>query len=75
MSILMALLFFIAGVYCVQRPARIAQRLVEAVKHASPGNAALSAWVETRGMVWSIRLLGLFALLNAVTLFYVAGHS
>lgn len=71
----MALLFLFAGISCIRRPARLAQWMADAIKRASPDNAAQMAWVQGPGMVFFIRLMGFLALLNAVALFYIASRS
>lgn len=75
MTLIMALAFLLAGILCVRRPEPIAQWMAEAVRRASPGNSVAANWLRGRGVIVFIRLLGLLALLNAVTLFYIAGHA
>lgn len=75
MTLIMALAFLLAGILCVRRPEPIALWIAEAVRRASPGNAAAANWLRGRGVIVLIRLLGLLALLNAVTLFYISSQT
>ena len=73
MSIVMALLFLITGVFCIQRPRIIAGWVALLFKGA--GNREAPAWLQSRGMLLFIRVLGFLALVNATMYFYLARNA
>lgn len=72
MSLLMALLFLIAGVFLIQRP-RIAAGWIALLFKGGGGEAP--AWLYGRGMIWFVRGLGFLALVNATMYFYLARNT
>ena len=70
MTLLMALIYFLAGVVCIHRPAHLLRWIGGALKRS--GNGKDPEWLKGRGIIFFIRLIGFFALLNAVMLFYTA---
>jgi hypothetical protein len=64
----MGLLFLIIGIFCIQRPRLIADRIASLFKG---GGSEPPAWLLGRGMVFFIRLIGFLALVNAVMYFYM----
>ena len=68
MTLLMAFIYFLAGIVCINRSARLAEWMGNALKRAT-GDAA-PPWLKGRGVIFFIRLIGFLALLNAVALFY-----
>lgn len=70
MTLLMALIYFLAGVVCIHRPAHLLRWIGGALKRS--GNDKDPEWLKGRGIIFFIRLIGFFALLNAVMLFYTA---
>lgn len=70
MSLLMAFLFLLAGIFCINRPTRIAAWIANALKNA--GNPNEPAWLKGRGILFFIRLIGFLALINAVMYLYLA---
>ena len=69
-TLMIALIYFIAGVICVQRPARLVEWLGKAVSRTTDGGRP--SWLQGRGVIYFIRFIGALALLNAVTLFFSA---
>jgi hypothetical protein len=70
MSLLMALMYLMAGIVCINRPALIVKWLAAMLKSA--GIPKQPAWLQARGLVFFIRLMGFLALINAVMYFYLA---
>lgn len=68
MPLLMGLLFLIIGIFCIQRPRFIADRIALLLKG---GGNEPPAWLLSRGMVFFIRLIGFLALVNAAMYFYM----
>ena len=69
-TLLMALIYFLAGVLCIQRPARLIEWMTNAFKRGTSG--AEPQWLQGKGVIFFIRLIGFLALLNAAALFYTA---
>ena len=72
-TLLMALIYFLAGITCIQRPARLVEWMGKTLKRGTTG--AEPQWLHGRGVIFFIRLIGFFALLNAVMLFYATFYS
>ena len=70
MTLFIAALYFLAGVICIQRPAHLIEWLSKALKLGT--ETKRPAWLQGRGIILFIRLMGFLALLNAVVLFYTA---
>ncbi len=70
MNLLMAFMFLLAGVTCIHRPARIVAWLASALK--KPGNPDGPAWLQGRGIIYFIRVMGLLSLINAVMYLYLS---
>jgi hypothetical protein len=70
MSLLMALMYLMAGIVCINRPALIVKWLAAMLKSA--GIPKQPAWLQGRGVVFFIRLMGFLSLINAVMYFYLA---
>jgi len=74
MSLLIALIFLVVGIICVNRPARIVQWISDAMRRAGHGEIKGPGWLQARSVIILIRLVGILALLNAVTLIYIASQ-
>ena len=72
MSLLMAIVFLLAGIFCINRPTVIVKWVAALLKSA--GNPEEPAWLKSRGVLFFIRLLGFLALINATMYFYLAQH-
>jgi len=70
MTLLMALIYFLAGIVCIQRPAQLLTWLGNSLQRTTKAEAP--AWVKGRSVLFIVRLIGFLALLNAVMLFYTA---
>jgi hypothetical protein len=70
MTLLMALVYFLAGILCIHRPALLVEWIGNALKRT--GNAKAPEWLGGRGIIMFIRLIGFLAMLNAIVLFYTA---
>lgn len=68
-TLVMALIYLVAGVVCIQRPALPLRWIANALKRAGDKEPRQ---LQGRGLILFVRLIGFFALLNAVTLFYSA---
>ena len=68
MTLLMALIYFLAGIMCIQRPAQLLTWLGNALQRTTKTQAP--SWLRGRAVLFIVRLIGFLALLNAVTLFY-----
>jgi len=68
MTLLMALIYFLAGIVCIQRPAQLLTWLGTALQRTTKAEAP--AWLKGRAAPFIVRLVGFLALLNAVMLFY-----
>lgn len=68
MTLLMALIYFLAGIICIQRPAQLLALLGNALQRTTKSEAP--AWLEGRAVLFIVRLIGFLALLNGVMLFY-----
>lgn len=75
MSLLMALAFLVAGVFCIQRPERVARWLADTLRGVAGQEAAGAAWLKGSGLAWCIRLVGVLALINAVALLYTLDRT
>ena len=73
MSLLMALMFLLAGILCINRPILIVKWIAAILKSA--GNPNEPAWLNSRGVLFFIRLMGFLALINATMYFYLAQNS
>ena len=73
MTLLMALIYFLAGIICIQRPAQLLTWLGNALQRTT--KAATPAWIKGRSALFIVRLIGFLALLNAVMLFYTAFYQ
>jgi hypothetical protein len=73
MTLLMALLYLLAGILCIHRPGRITEWIGKALRRS--GNANEPEWLKGRGVLLFIRTIGFLALVNAVMLFYTAKNS
>ncbi len=73
MSLLMALMFLLAGILCINRPTLIVKWIAAMLK--SGGFPGEPAWLQGRGIVFFIRLMGFLALINAVMYFYLAQNG
>lgn len=73
MSLLLAFLYLLAGVLCINRPALIVKWIAAILKSA--GNLHEPAWLHGRAVLFFIRLLGFLALINATMYFYLAKYS
>lgn len=70
MTLLMAFVYFFAGIICIHRPAHLVAWIGNALKRTTNTNEP--QWLKGRGIIFFIRLIGFLALLNAVMLFYTA---
>ena len=70
MTLLMALIYLIAGVTCIHRPERLTKWMANALKRTEDGK--ILQWIRGRGILFFIRLIGFLAMLNSVMLFYTA---
>ena len=70
MSLLLALMYLLAGIACINRPALIVKWVAALLKSAGIPNEP--AWLQGRGVVFFIRLMGFLALINAVMYLYLA---
>jgi len=70
MTLLMALIYFLAGIVCIQRPAQLLTWLGNSLQRTTKAEAP--AWVKGRSVLFIVRLIGWLALLNAVMLFDTA---
>ena len=70
MTLLMALVYFFAGILCIHRPALLAEWIGNALKRT--GKATAPEWLRGRGTILFIRLIGFLAMFNAIVLFYTA---
>ena len=68
MTLLMALIYFLAGIICIQRPAQLLTWLGNALQRTTKAEAP--AWLKGCSVLLIVRLFGFLALLNAVMLFY-----
>ncbi len=68
MTLLMALIYFLAGIICIQRSAQLLTWLGNAMQRTTKTEPP--AWLKGRAVLYIVRLIGFLALLNAVTLFY-----
>jgi len=68
MTLLMALIYFLAGIICIQRPVQLLAWLGNALQRTTKAEAP--AWLKGRSALFIVRLIGFLALLNAVMLFY-----
>lgn len=73
MSLLMAFMFLLAGVMCINRPARIVAWLASALKN--PGNPEGPVWLHGRGVIYFIRVMGFLSLINAVMYIYLSQQA
>ena len=73
MTLFMAAVYFLAGVMCIHRPAHLLEWISHALKRGS--ETKRPTWLQGRGIIVFIRLLGFLALLNAVVLFYTAFYG
>jgi hypothetical protein len=72
MPLLMALIYFLAGIICIQRPEQLLTWLRNALQQTTKAEAP--AWLKGRSALFIVRLIGFLALLNAVMLFYTTFH-
>ena len=70
MSFLMALMYLLVGIFCINRPTLIVKWIAAMLKSA--GLPEQPAWLNGRGVVFFIRLMGFLSLINAVMYFYLA---
>jgi len=68
MTLLMALIYFLAGIICIHRPVQLLAWLGNALQRTTKAEAP--AWLKGRSALFIVRLIGFLALLNAVMLFY-----
>ena len=68
MTLLMALMYFLAGIICIQRSAQLLTWVGNALQRSTKAEAP--AWLRWRSVLFIVRLIGFLALLNAVMLFY-----
>ena len=73
MSLVMGLLFLIAGVFCIQRPRLIAGWI--ALLFSRGGKSRAPAWLGGRRVIWLIQVMGFLALVNATIYFYLARNT
>jgi len=73
MSLLLGLLFLIAGVFCIQRPRLIAGWIAQLFSRG--GQSQAPAWFAWRRVIWFIRIMGFLALVNATIYFYLARNT
>jgi hypothetical protein len=69
-TLLMVLIYLAAGVICIQRPALPLRWIGNALKRTDGGKEPRR--LQGRVLIWVVRIVGFFALLNAITLFYSA---
>lgn len=70
MTILMAFIFLLTGIFCIHRPTRIVEWLAHALKRLDQAHEP--EWLQGRGIIYFIRLLGLLALINSAMLFFLS---
>jgi hypothetical protein len=73
MSSFLVLLYLVAGSACLTRPALIVKWIATLLKSA--GSSGKPAWLQGRGVVLIIRLIGFLALINAVTYLYLGQNT
>lgn len=73
MTLLVAILYFLAGFICIQYPARLIEWITGMFKKTTA--AETPGWLKGRGIIFFVRLVGILALVNAVTLFYTMLHG
>ena len=73
MSLLMALLFLITGVFCIQRPRVVAAWIALLFTRGDGGKTP--AWLQGRAVLVFIRLMGFLALVSATLYFYLARNA
>ena len=69
----MALLYFIAGVFCIHRAARLVEWAGNALQRTRGDKRP--QWLQGRGIIVFIRLIGFVAMFNAIALFYSAFYA
>jgi hypothetical protein len=72
MTLLMALIYFLAGIICIHRPVQLLAWLGNALQRTTKAEAP--AWLKGRSALFIVRLIGFLALLNAVMLFYTTSY-
>lgn len=72
MSLLMAFMYALAGIVCINRPALIVKWLAAMLKGA--GMTGEPAWLRGGAIVFFIRLMGFLALINAMMYLYLTLH-
>lgn len=73
MTILMGLMFLLAGIVCINQPTLIAEWVGNLLKRA--GNPNEQAWLKGRRIIFFIRLIGFLALINAVMYLYLSQNT
>lgn len=75
LTILMAVFYFAAGWYCIQKPVELA-KMVHTFFANAQGNAyAANAWQPAPGIIWFIRLLGGLCLFNFAMQVFLIGKT
>lgn len=72
-TMIMALFFLWAGVYCLHRPRQVQQWLVTFYRHNKP-DGEVPVWLSGRGVVQFTRLMGVLCMINFVMLLYLLTH-
>jgi hypothetical protein len=74
-TIIIAVFYFAAGWYCIQRPTALAKTVYTFFANAQGNSYAAQSWQPTVGVVWGIRFLGGLCLFNFAMQVFLVGKD
>lgn len=72
MTLLLAIMFFVAGGICLTRPRRLVEWMTSLAARMQGKDAASFKATENQGLLLFVRVIGFLALINAVMMMFVS---